>query len=189
MLKLSSARRSWGPGDFWYHAYACYSVLEGGKQPISEIGGWQVNDYGLDVKQIGLTHMNLSESLIGSPNQAGALVSFPAASTGPTTVTVRVGLSFVSAQQACSNIQEEVGTKSFDDVVAASKALWNEKLSKVELDLTNTNTNVTEMFYSSMYRSFLTPNNATGEGSGAFAGTTSPFFDSLVRLCHLLVGF
>lgn len=126
--------------------------------------------------------MNLTESLIGSPNQAGALVSFPAAASGPTMVTVRVGVSFVSAQQACANLQEEVGTQSFDNVVAASKSLWNQKLGKVELDLASTNTNVTEMFYSSMYRSFLTPNNATGEGSGAFAGTSSPFFDSLVSI-------
>ncbi|KAL5484950.1 hypothetical protein ACEPAI_7592 [Sanghuangporus weigelae] len=35
------------------------------------------------------------------------------------------------------------------------------------------------MFYSSLYRSFLTSNNATGEGQGPFANTASPYFDSL----------
>jgi hypothetical protein len=30
-----------------------------------------------------------------------------------------------------------------------------------------------------LYRSFLTPNNATGETQGVFAGTTYPYFDSL----------
>ena len=32
-----------------------------------------------------------------------------------------------------------------------------EKLSRIELDVANTPANVTEMFYSSLYRSFLTP--------------------------------
>lgn len=173
--------RSFGPGYYWYNAYSCYSVLEGGKQTLAEYGGWTADGYGMDAKEVGLTHMNLSVNLIGGPPyQAGALLSFPAAASGPTTITIRVGVSFVSAQQACSNLQEEVGTASFEDVEAASKALWNQKLNKVELDLANTNANVTEMFYSSMYRSFLTPNNATGEGNGLFAGTSSPFFDSLV---------
>lgn len=35
--------------------------------------------------------------------------------------------------------------------------MWQEKLSRVELDVANTPPNVTEMFYSSFYRSFLTP--------------------------------
>ena len=38
-----------------------------------------------------------------------------------------------------------------------SKALWQDKLSRIELDIANTPPNVTEMFYSSFYRSFLTP--------------------------------
>ena len=35
------------------------------------------------------------------------------------------------------------------------------------------------MLYSSLYRSFLTPNNATGEGQGPFLTTTPPYFDSM----------
>lgn len=39
----------------------------------------------------------------------------------------------------------------------AARAAWNEKLRRVEIDVPNTPANVTEMFYSSLYRSFLTP--------------------------------
>lgn len=91
-----------------------------------------------------------------------------------------MGVSFVSAEQACSNLQSEIGpTATFEAIRERSVSLWNEKLSKVQVDLQNTDANVTEMLYSSVYRSFLTPNNATGEGQGSFAGTSSPYFDSL----------
>lgn len=142
----------------------------------------------MDAKEMGLTHLNLSVNLIGSsPYQSGALVSIlPASgsSGGPTTITLRLGVSFVSAEQACANLEEEVGGRSFDEIHAQSKALWNDKLGRIEVDLANTEANITEMLYSSVYRSFLTPNNATGETNGAFSGTSSPYFDSLVSGCN-----
>lgn len=176
---------SFGPQYFWYNAYSCYSLLDNGNQKLDEYGAFTSDNYGMDTKAMGLTHLNLSVNLIGSaPYQAGALVSLlpTAAENGPTTITLRVGVSFVSAAQACANLEEEVGNASFEDVEAQSKALWNDKLSKIQVDLANTDGNVTELLYSSVYRSFLTPNNATGETNGAFAGTTSPYFDSLVCL-------
>lgn len=75
----------------------------------------------------------------------------------PKQVNIRVGVSFVSADQACANAESEVGSSSFDEIVAQSKALWNEKLSKIEIDLANTPPNITEMLYSSLYRASLTP--------------------------------
>lgn len=81
--------------------------------------------------------------------------------------------------------------------MAQSKALWNDRLSRIEIDVANTPANVTELLYSSLYRASLTPvgtlvsqldlyytdnhvqNNATGETQGAFAGTSSFYFDSL----------
>ena len=102
-----------------------------------------------------MTHLNLSINLIGGPPyQSGALFSF---ANNPAQVLIRVGVSFVSADQACQNAETEVGDSSFDEIVNASKALWQEKLSKIEIDVKNTPENVTELLYSSLYRSFLTP--------------------------------
>lgn len=50
-----------------------------------------------------------------------------------------------------------MGESTFEEIEAQSKVLWNEKLSKVELDLKGTPENVTEMVYSSLYRASLTP--------------------------------
>ena len=86
--------------------------------------------------------------------ESGALFSYEG---NPTEINMRVGISFVSVDQACANAESEVGDASFEEIVARSKALWNEKLSKVEIDLANTPANITEMLYSSLYRASLTP--------------------------------
>lgn len=102
-----------------------------------------------------MTHLNYSVNLIGgSIYGAGALFSYE---DEPEEVIIRVGVSFVSTDQACANAEQEVGSSSFDDIVAQSKALWNEKLKNFEIDIAGTPENVTEMLYSSLYRASLTP--------------------------------
>ncbi|KAJ6521933.1 glycoside hydrolase family 92 protein [Mycena vulgaris] len=167
---------SFGPGRFNYKAYACYDLLDGGKQTLSEYGVWTADSFGLDAKGLGQTHLNLTINLIGGVYQSGALFSFDGT---PKQVNIRVGVSFVSTDQACANAESEVGSASFEEIHAQAKALWNEKLSKIEIDVPNTPPNVTELLYSSLYRSSLTPNNATGETQGLFEGTSSFYFDSL----------
>jgi putative alpha-1,2-mannosidase len=109
----------------------------------------------MDAKGLGQTHLNLTQNLIGGPPyESGALFSYDG---NPSQVTLRVGISFVSTDQACANAQEEIGTSSFEQIQLASKALWQEKLSKIEIDVVNTPANITEMLYSSLYRASLTP--------------------------------
>ncbi|OJA12651.1 hypothetical protein AZE42_08696 [Rhizopogon vesiculosus] len=168
---------SFGPGSYQYQAFACYDLSNNGTQKLSEYGIWTGDGYGLDAKGLGQTHLNLSQNVIGGPPyESGALFSYDG---NPEQVILRVGVSFVSTDQACANAEEEIGTMSFQEIQLASKALWQEKLSKIEIDVVNTPANVTEMFYSSLYRASLTPNNATLETQGAFANTTSFYFDSL----------
>ena len=158
----------------FYQAFACYDLLDNGKQKLDEYGIWTANtcvkeyydlihisqifrnnSFGLDAKGLHQTHLNLTINLIGGrPIQTGALFSY---ANNPSQVNIRVGVSFVSAEQACQNAESEVGSASFEEVHGQAKAMWQEKLSRVELDVVNTPPNVTEMFYSSFYRSFLTP--------------------------------
>ncbi|KAG1739257.1 glycoside hydrolase family 92 protein [Suillus lakei] len=168
---------SFGPGSYHYQAFACYDLLNSGTQKLSEYGVWTGDTYGMDAKGLSQTHLNLSQNIIGgTPYQSGALFSYEG---NPEEVILRVGISFVSTDQACANAEEEIGTSSFEEIQTAAKALWQEKLSKIEIDVANTPPNVTEMLYSSLYRASLTPNNATLETQGAFADTTSFYFDSL----------
>lgn len=108
----------------------------------------------MDAKGFGQTHLNLSRSVIGDAYESGALFSYEG---NPGQVILRVGVSFVSIDQACANAEEEIGTSSFEEIQLASKALWQEKLSKIEIDVANTPADITEMLYSSLYRASLTP--------------------------------
>jgi putative alpha-1,2-mannosidase len=121
---------------------------------LAESPAHSIDSFGLDAKGLGQTHLNLSINLIGGVYQSGALFSFDGT---PKQVNIRVGISFVSTDQACANAESEVGSTSFDDIHAQAKALWNEKLSKIEIDVPNTPPNVTELLYSSLYRASLTP--------------------------------
>ncbi|KAG0151539.1 hypothetical protein CROQUDRAFT_719745 [Cronartium quercuum f. sp. fusiforme G11] len=168
---------SFGPGSNHYQAFACYDLTQGGKQPLSEYGIWRADNYGLDAKGLGQTTLDIPFTYVPGDYESGALFSYP---PGTNSITIRVGVSFVSAEQACSNAEEEIGDqKTFEDVRAESVKEWNDRLGRLEIPLNETDEDIAVMIYSSMYRSFLTPNNATGETQGVFANTTSPYFDSL----------
>ena len=108
----------------------------------------------LNAKGLGETRLNMSVNLIGGIYESGALFSF---ANQPKTVNIRVGVSFVSEDQACANAESEVGSSTFEEIQSQAKALWQEKLSKIEIDVAGTPANVTEMLYSSLYRASLTP--------------------------------
>ena len=77
---------------------------------------------------------------------------------------MRAATSFISAEQAQKNFEQELSGK-FDDVKAAAKKLWNDKLSQFEIEGASEEQLIT--FYSCLYRLYLYPNNMgekTGEG-------------------------
>ena len=116
---------------------------------------WDVfYSHGLDAKGLGQTHLNYSMDLFGDVYQSGALFSYD---NNPETINIRVGISFRSEDQACANAESEIGSSSFEEIENQAKVLWQEKLSKIEIDVGGTPPNVTEMLYSSLYRASLTP--------------------------------
>ncbi|KAJ5587572.1 uncharacterized protein N7459_003337 [Penicillium hispanicum] len=93
--------------------------------------------------------------------RVGGLFSF-----SDSEVISRVGISWISSEQACSNVNREIprGT-SFASVVKDAVSEWNTKvLSKI----TTTNTNETSLtlLYTSLYFMHLVPTNQTGENPG-----------------------
>jgi predicted alpha-1,2-mannosidase len=68
---------------------------------------------------------------------------------------IKVGLSFVSTENAKENMESEVGSKSFADVKNEASQTWEELLSKIQV--TGGTERQKELFYSSLYRSFLWP--------------------------------
>ncbi len=83
------------------------------------------------------------------------------------TVNVKVGISYVSIDNARLNLESEVGDNSFDDILQNAVAKWEGKLSIIKIDGCTDDERV--IFYSSLYRSFQMPtifNDVNGEYIG-----------------------
>ncbi len=68
---------------------------------------------------------------------------------------LKIGTSFSSLQGAKINLQTEVGTKSFDEVLMEAKQIWEEALSKITV--TSTIEKDKRIFYTAMYHAMQHP--------------------------------
>ena len=70
-------------------------------------------------------------------------------------VTLKIGLSFVSAANAETNLKQEIGIKDFETIHSEGTSVWENVLSKIEVSGGTEREN--ELFYSSLYRSMQWP--------------------------------
>lgn len=82
-------------------------------------------------------------------NQIGFVTDFP--STSGEQIEVRVGLSYISAEQARRNLRREIPDWNFERVKSETRAVWNGALSKIQT-VGGTERERT-IFYSALYRS------------------------------------
>ena len=96
------------------------------------------------------------------PDNLGAAVTLPARR-----IEARIGVSYISTEQARRNILREVPEPDFDRVRSAARAAWNRELAKIEIrggtDAQRT------IFYTALYRAMGRPNNLV-EGDRYFSG-------------------
>lgn len=86
-------------------------------------------------------------------DHVGSIVQFASLNKGDI-VTMKVASSFISPEQAEVNLQE-VQNKTFDQVKAEAKDIWNKTLGKIEIK--GATTEQAKTFYSCLYRSVLFP--------------------------------
>ncbi len=96
--------------------------------------------------------------------QVGAVAEFAPLLSGQ--LIVKIGTSFISPEQAERNLEHETGDKTFDDLCAEAKAIWNETLGRIQIEGGTNDQRRT--FYSCLYRAHLFPRmfhepDATGE--------------------------
>lgn len=116
---------------------------------------------------------------VTSSARLGVLYTFDTAN-----LTSRVGVSFISAEQACQNVDSQIraGT-ALETVVQGTRDAWNDQiLSKV----TTTDTNVTnlELLYTSLYHMNIIPTNKTGENP--LWESSEPYYDDIFTLWDLV---
>ncbi|OAD42230.1 GH92 family glycosyl hydrolase [Polaribacter atrinae] len=74
----------------------------------------------------------------------------------PTQVEVKIGVSYVSIENARKNLEEETKKLSFDTIYKNTASQWNELLSKIEVE-GGTEDDKT-IFYTALYHTLIHPN-------------------------------
>ena len=77
-------------------------------------------------------------------------------------ILVRVGLSFISANQACANAEREIPEFDFEGTRSAAEDAWRKKLSVIQVDNTGVNSTIQTVFWSGAYRAMISPQDYTG---------------------------
>ncbi|KAI8960699.1 glycoside hydrolase family 92 protein [Daldinia sp. FL1419] len=93
-------------------------------------------------------------------------------------VTSRVGVSFISPDQACENVDREIpaGTKR-EALEQSAVAAWNKQILSKVTTTDSSNTTRLQLLYSSLYHMSIIPSNKTGENP--LWSSSEPYYDDI----------
>ena len=113
-----------------------------------------------------LTHTDDSEEegTEASGNGAGVLLRF--GNQKNKSVTLKMGISFLSYENAKENLEAELGGADFDTALQQATAAWEERLSAVSVDADG---NTKKIFYTALYHAMVMPTDFT-EADGSYLG-------------------
>ncbi|KAI1350583.1 glycoside hydrolase family 92 protein, partial [Xylaria sp. FL0043] len=157
---------SFGAGSYVMHY--CVDFF-GGK--VFDNGVWVNNRGGTEPKDLFVTRgFNLFFLEAGGWARFDGLVN--------NTLTARVGISFISADQACRSAETEIPSplEDFDRLVQETEDGWEEKLSPISVNAGGASDELLTSFWSGIYRTMISPQNYTGENPKWDSGI--PYFDS-----------
>ncbi|KAJ5634069.1 hypothetical protein N7528_001911 [Penicillium herquei] len=161
---------SFGAGS--YQTYFCADFVGA---TVRDGGIWVNNRAGSEPKELFVTRGFNNFYL-----QAGGYMSFDRPDDG--VVTARVGVSFISSDQACSNAEEEIPNpvNDFERLQSFTEDAWREKLSPIKVTAGGANDDMLSAFWSGIYRTMLSPQDMTGENP--LWESDEPYFDSFYCL-------
>ncbi|KAF2848907.1 glycoside hydrolase family 92 protein [Plenodomus tracheiphilus IPT5] len=157
---------SFGAGS--YQTFFCLDATGGA---IKESGVWVNDRAGTEPKELQVTRgFNLFYL------QAGGFLQFQGPLTGP--VMARMGLSFVSTEQACRNAEREIPGPNFDfdSLVTAAETAWRKQFTPISINSGGLNDSLQTSFWSAIYRTMISPQNYTGENP--HWQSDEPYYDS-----------
>ena len=155
---------SFGLGNYDLHFCADFSGAT-----IRDTGVFMNNRAGSQPKNISITPNGNSP-----PVPAGAWTQFLAPANNQ--ILARVGVSFISVAQACSNAESEIPDFDFDKVLKSAEDVWREKLGVIEVDAKGVSDELQTVFWSGAYRAMISPQDYTGENP--LWKSTEPYYDS-----------
>lgn len=163
-VKLTSTLRS-GYHQYTFKNNTGRQILFDLAKANSRVSTWNIEQVGNDVLQgfqsgenvyfyvkLNTAIEKLEKTEEGKHN-GYALVRLKDGSTGP--VELKIGLSFVSTENAKQNLEKEIGNKSFTAIRNEATQKWETILSKIQLK--GGTEKQKGMLYSCLYRSLLWP--------------------------------
>jgi len=175
----SEAGRIKGNGTFlpsfgagYYQAFFCADFVGAN---VRDSGIWVNDRAGSEPKELFVTRGFNNFYL-----QAGGYMSFERPDDG--FITARVGVSYVSTDQACSNAEKEIPDplNDFDKLRQTAEDAWSEKLSPIKVTSGGASDDMLSAFWSGIYRTMLSPQDLTGENP--LWQSDEPYFDSFYCL-------
>ncbi|CAG8555181.1 3196_t:CDS:10, partial [Acaulospora morrowiae] len=102
---------------------------------------------------------NTSFDVGADGHSVGAILTFDTNSTR--VIRSRVGISFISATQACQNAESEIPNFDFIQIKREANKAWERELEKIVVE--GGDDEIRTIFYSSLYRTMIMPSDRTGE--------------------------
>lgn len=120
----------------------------GAYSPFGRMKGFFVAEFSREFSSYGTWDQEVSD---GSKEVSGervkAFLSF--ATNGKETIELRIGTSFIDFETAASNLDSEIGSKKFEMVRNEAREVWNDKLSRIEVEGGSEEEKI--KFYTSLY--------------------------------------
>lgn len=162
-------RPSFGIGTYTSHFCADFSGAD-----IRDTGVFMNSRAGTEPKNLSVVDDGINNSPSILP--AGAWMRFHAPHEN-NQILVRVGVSLISVEQACSNAEREIPDFDFEGVQDVARKAWADQLSSIQVQSgSGFNDTYLELFWSSIYRLGLSPQDYTGENP--LWDSDEPYFDS-----------
>lgn len=129
-----------------------------GKWEITQIGKAEIQGYQQTGEKIYFyAQLNTGIKKLEIKNEGlktgFALVHLDDEDNGP--VELKIGLSFVSTENARENLEKEIGNRSFSQIKAEGTRVWEKKLAAIQVK--GGTEKQKQMLYSCLYRSLLWP--------------------------------
>ncbi|SHJ77195.1 alpha-1,2-mannosidase, putative [Arenibacter nanhaiticus] len=149
-------------GSFCYYkpeeAYPVYFVAQFSK-PADEFGVWKkpTTYKGAEAEWMGYNGKErimkgFTKEVVGDSIGTYMRYNF----SEPTVVEMKIGVSYVSIENARENLEKETATQSFDQILVEAKENWNNYLSKIEVEGGLEEDKV--KFYTALYHTLIHPN-------------------------------
>src|SRR5207248_1051197 len=133
----------------------------------TEFQGATVRDAGIFVNDRATTAQKdlfITRGINGYPLPGGLFARFQQPSTSDNTILARVGVSFISVEQACNSAKTEISNWDFATTKKAAEDAWRQKLSPIIIQPgAGVSNNIQKIFWSGIYRTMINPQDYTGE--------------------------